>query len=85
MRLMLFSTWRVSVAMSPDDQLLGGGIDGHLAGDEDEIAGADGRRIGTARRGDAGRRDAFDHELVSFRFEKSFDFDGRHAARAGRR
>ncbi len=63
--------------------LVGGGIHGDLAGNEDEIAGAHGRGIGTARRGNAGRRDALDHELVSFRFQVTLGFNGRHAARAG--
>jgi len=50
------------------NQLLGGRIDRYLPGDEDEIAGADRRGVGASRRGDAGRKDALDHELVSFRF-----------------
>src|ERR1039457_1880504 len=65
------------------DHLLGGGIDRDLPGDEDEIAGTDGRGIGASRRGDAGRRNTLDHELVSFRFQELFDFHGRHAPRSG--
>ena len=43
------------------DDLIGDRVDGDLAGDVNEIAGADSRRIGAARGGYAGRRESFDH------------------------
>jgi len=59
------------------------GIDGDLAGNEDEIAGANGRGIGAARGGPAWRRDALNHDSVSFRFQETFGFHGGAAAGAG--
>ena len=65
--------------------LVGAGIDGHLSRYVDKAAGFDGRRIRTARHGNARRTESLDHALVSLRFQKSFGFDRRHATRARRR
>ena len=50
------------------DDLSGDRVDGDLAGNVDAIAGAHGRRVGTAWSGRAGGKDLLDHGLVSFRF-----------------
>ena len=62
---MFSSTRRVCAAMSPSTSVAGRGIERHLPGDEQQLAGANGRRVRPDRLGRVGAEDGLFHESES--------------------